>query len=381
MTFAATEFPTSPAVFAPHFPVEESVESLVARAQNGDEGALEQVMSQFAPLIGSRVQRLWTALQSRLSGTQWDDVQSQVRLSFLTRLRSFAPQRGVYFPVYISRMIDLDCQAWLRSQHSRETPWSQLSENDDIEYSMEERSGEIDAFSQDANWQLEQAVSLRAALGVLTQAQRETVWNCCVLGKTEVAFAAELKISRSAVRNRLAGALSKMRAFFDDENQDGALGELTNLAARSGRSAPRETALQRDFWIGRIAMAKDEKRPDLVGVGTGKPVLLQGVFDFPATGLRRPELLAPRLSYTIPTHCVAGIRYLRVGVQCESLVCISTVVNGDVHRLIPVAANSTVHVSMAIVEPIIAGSQIEIHVACDSAGIAVIDLGILQMPT
>ncbi|HVF85810.1 MAG TPA: hypothetical protein VM821_07490, partial [Abditibacteriaceae bacterium] len=95
----------------------ENIEEIVARAQGGDESALENAMSQFGPLIGSRVQRLWTALQSRLSGVEWDDVQSQVRLSFLTRLRDFQPERGVYFAHYIVRMIDLDCQAWLRSQY------------------------------------------------------------------------------------------------------------------------------------------------------------------------------------------------------------------------------------------------------------------------
>jgi RNA polymerase sigma factor (sigma-70 family) len=375
------------------FSREESIEEIVARAQSGDERALEHAMSQFEPLIGSRVQRLWTALQSRLSSVEWDDVQSQVRLSFLTRLRDFQPARGVYFAHYIARMIDLDCQAWLRTQRQRETPWSQLSDRYDdesgdnslenstwdsaIEYSFAARNGE----EVDPTAQLEQAVSLRAALATLTQAQREVVWSCCVVGKTEVAVAQELNISRSAVRNRLAGALSKLRAYFSgDESSVGEPDEIAMLAARTGRASPRGKELEHDFWIGREMMAKHEKRPDLVGIGTGKPIFLQGVFAFEATGLNKPELLSPKLSYTVPKGCVAGLRYLRVGVQCDSLVCISTFVNGDLHRLIPVAANSTVHISLAIVEPLIAGSQIEIHVASDSPGTAIIDAGCLQMP-
>ena len=127
-------------------------------------------------------------------------------------------------------------------------------------------------------------------------------------------------------------------------------------------------------------MARDERRPDLVGVGAGRPVLLQGVFDFAATGLKTPELLSPKLSYTVPAGCVVGIRFVRAGVSCEKMAYLSTVVNGDVHRLFPIAANSTMHVSLAIVEPIIAGSQIEIHIAAEAPGTAIVDIGCLQMP-
>ena len=372
------------------FSEEESIEKVVTCAQGGDEAALDELLSLFAPLLRSRVQKLWIVLQSRLSGVEWDDVHAQVRLFFLMRFRSYQPERGVYFALYISRMLDFDGRAWLRQQHHKETPWSQLGlENDDssdeIEYSMrfEYSNRAENGAAIDPTEQLEQAVSLRAALATLTEAQREVVWRCCVLGKTEHEAATEFGISRSAVRNRLAGALTKMRAFFNDENApnaDEAKQALSGLAARTGRVTAHEKERQREFWVGRLNMAKDEKRPDLVGIGTGKPIFLQGVFSFEATGLRHPQLLSHKLSYTVPPHCVAGIRYLRVGIQCESLVCISTVVNGDPHRLIPVAPNATVHVPMAIVEPIIAGSQIEIHIASDNPGTAVIDVGCLQMP-
>ncbi len=370
--------------FARCFPAEDSIEAMVARAQKGDQAALERLLSQFEPLLRSRVQKLWVILQSRLTGVEWDDVYAQVRLSFLTRLQGFQASRGVYFALYISRMIDWDGRAWLRSQNRYETPWSQLGldndgEDSEIEYSNRTENGE----ASDLTAHLEQAISLRAALATLTDAQRQAVWSCCVLGKTEQEVAAECGISRSAVRNRLAGALTKMRAFFNDEDamEHGATNTaLAGLTARTGRVTTREKERQREFWLGRLNMAKDEKRPDLVGVGIGKPILLQGVFDFEATGLRNPQLLSHKLSYTVPPHCIAGIRYLRAGVQCPSMVCLSTVVNGDLHRLIPVAPNATVYIPMAIVEPIIAGSQIEIHIASDAPGTAIIDVGCLQMP-
>lgn len=127
-------------------------------------------------------------------------------------------------------------------------------------------------------------------------------------------------------------------------------------------------------------MAKDEKRPDLVGVGAGRPVLLQGTFDFPATGLKEPQLLAKKLIYTVPIGHVLGVRYLRVGSVSEGMVAVSTVVNGLPHRIVPCAANDTMHVSFAIVDPIPAGSQIEIHIASQSPGTAILDVGCLQMP-
>jgi len=197
---------------------------------------------------------------------------------------------------------------------------------------------------------------------------------------TEVAAASELGLSRSAVRNRLQGAVERLRFFFE---QDGAVcGVETPIESgtRTGRASPLSGVSPRDYFSWRVHMAKDDRRPDLVGVGAGRPVLLQGVFDFDATGLKTPQLLSPRLRYVVPPGHVAGIRFLRVGVSCEGMVCISTVVNGMPHRLVPVAANSATHIPFAIVEPILGGSEIEIHVASDKPGVAIIDLGCLEMP-
>lgn len=388
---AEYEIATSPVLEAHSY---SEIEDLVSRSQSGDDNATEDLMTRFEPLMRSRAHRLWPTLQSRMSAVEWDDVLSQVRLSFLTRLRDFSPERGVYFSLYITRMIDFDCRAWLRVQSRVETPWSQIASHqgdaqggeDDIEYSMlANSSAEHTLFANgdeiDPTSRLEQAVSLRAALETLTPSQREAIWRCCVLGKTEHEAAGELHISRSAVRNRLEGALSRMRNFFFDADALGDADEnLRNLAARTGRAAPREIELQREFWIGRLTMAKDEKRPDLVGVGVGRPVLLQGVYAFETTGLTKPELLSKKLSYEVPPHCVVGIRYIRVGNKSDGMICVSTVVNGDQHRLIPVAANATIHVPLAIVEPIISGSQIEIHIASEKSGVAIIDCGCLQMP-
>lgn len=368
------------------------VATLVEAAQNGDEAATQALLQGFQPLLRSRMHALWSSIRDGFSTLEWDDVEAQITFLFLSRLHTFQPEKGVYFPHYIERMLDLDARYWLRCQRrGAATPFSQLAPLDE--------GGE--GFDEDAEWpfagavnagfdeapDIERTLALRAALDALPEAQRVLVWQCCVLGRTEASVGAELGISRSTVRNRLEAAIRTMRAFFSEA--DGAIGAAQNADSRpptrTGR-APTQTTNNRvilarqQFWEGLILMAKDEKRPDLVGVGAGRPVLLQGTFDFPATGLKKPALLSKKLTYTVPQGHVLGVRYLRVGSVSDGMIAVSTVVNGMPHRIVPCASNATTHVSFAIVEPFVAGSQIEIHIASQFDGIAIIDVGCLQMP-
>ena len=263
---------------------------------------------------------------------------------------------------------------WLRSQRrSVAVPFSQ----------MEPMGGHSEEDGVDADWWLEtrreesldEAVSeslvLRQAMASLTPAQRQVVELCCLRALSEEAAARTLGISRSAVRNRLAAALATLRTYLEVDADDPYLPTRTG---RRGRSRIEE------FVGWRNAMNRDEKRPDLVGVGAGKPILLQGTFDFEATGIRSAVLLSEKLRYVVPAGHVAGLRFFRAGVSCGKMVCLSTVVNGLTHRLIPIAPNSSSHISFAIVEPLPAGSEIEIHIASDEPGLAIVDVGGLLMP-
>ena len=378
---------------APELPRDFALQARVAAAQNGDSAATEALLEQFRPLLRSRIHGMWILVREELSTLEWADIESQMTLIFLTRLHAFDATKGVFFPHYIERMLEWDARTWLRAQRrGQATPFSQLG-------LMSEEDADLDdllpAAPDDEARDVERVLGLRAALDDLPPAQRVVVWGCCVLGKTEMQMARELGLSRSAVRNRLESALVKMRAFFGSTQE----GTRTGRARPEGceppakaNSAPVEgeklesnnrrhsSTPFREFWSSLSAMAKDEKRPDLIGVGAGRPVLLQGTFDFPATGIKTPDLLSPKLTYTVPAGHVAGVRYVRVGVMCDKMTVISTVVNGLPHRLIPVAANDTAHAPFAIVEPIVAGSQIEIWVASDAPGIAIVDIGVLQMP-
>ena len=366
----------------------EELARLIEGAQSGSQDDASEMLARFRPLLRARMHWLWQAIREDFSSLEWGDVEAQVHALFLSRLQRFRLEGGVFFPHYIARLLDLDSRDWLRRQRkSAATPFSQLysvcEDADELDFwvgqSVPARSSAHDGREGDISGRVDDIVSIREALHLLSPAQREVIERCYARGMSEEQAALDLDISRSAVRNRLHGAIERLRAFF---GADGALcgAPAVSPGTRTGRASSSAPSSPLDLVMWRMDMAKDDRRPDLVGVGAGRVVLLQGVFDFPATGLKAPQLLSPRLRYVVPPHSVAGIRFVRLGVTCESMVCISTVVNGMPHRLFPIAPNSAAHIPFAIVEPLVAGSEVEIHVASDKAGTVVIDVGCLEMP-
>ncbi|MDF2440896.1 MAG: hypothetical protein JWN98_1880 [Abditibacteriota bacterium] len=287
---------------------------LIERAQGGDNACVEALLQKFRPLLRSRMHWLWIKLREEMTGVEWADVEAQVQVIFIARLQEFRSEQGVFFPHYIARMLDFDTRHWLRTQRrGSAVPFSQLhnasEDDDDYEWWLRGQSHES------ATPETDQSVSMQDALKVLSDAQRDVVWRCCVQGHSEVAVATQLGVSRSAVRNRLQSTLSHLREFF---GEPGALvgsiplNDQSVPVTRTGRRVSRAVLAHYAFWIWRMSMSRDEKRPDLVGVGSGQPVLMQGVFDFQATGLKTPQLLSPKLRYIVPAGYVAGIRLLYV---------------------------------------------------------------------
>ncbi|HEX8463316.1 MAG TPA: sigma-70 family RNA polymerase sigma factor [Abditibacterium sp.] len=358
-------------ISAPFSPLID-LEARICDAQAGDELATEALLEQFRPLLRSRMHYLWGVVREGFSSLEFADVEAQITFLFLSRLHTFRVDAGIYFPHYIEKMLGYDSLSWVRQQRrGAAVPFSQLAPMEDDDCDAEDWL--FEGLAVEESRDIERNMALQAALEALPAPQREVVWRCCVLGRTEARVAQELGLSRSAVRNRLEAAIAKMRAFFGDAEGTTRTGRSSGKPTTPGD--PREA-----FWEFLKTMAKDEKRPDLVGVGAGRPVLLQGTFDFPETGIKTPQLLSKKLTYTVPPGFVLGVRYLRVGTVSTGMTAISTVVNGLPHRIVPCAANAAMHVSFAIVDPIPAGSQIEIHVASQAPGTAIIDVGCLQMP-
>lgn len=112
-------------------------------------------------------------------------------------------------------------------------------------------------------------------------------------------------------------------------------------------------------------------------VNEGQPVLLQTVTTFEGQGLDRP--LPVGLTYTVPAGRTAGMFYFRGGSTVGGMVNISVLRDGGVMRYFPVASNSVIHVSLAIVEELPAGARIDIAAAGEGSGSLILDIGYLEV--
>lgn len=112
-------------------------------------------------------------------------------------------------------------------------------------------------------------------------------------------------------------------------------------------------------------------------VSEGKPVLLQTIVTFEGRGLDQPQPLG--LTYTVPRGKTAGMFYFRAGSTVSGMVNVSVLRNGKLMRYFPVAANNAMHVSLAIVEELPAGTTIEVHAAGEGSGTLILDIGYLEV--
>jgi hypothetical protein len=112
-------------------------------------------------------------------------------------------------------------------------------------------------------------------------------------------------------------------------------------------------------------------------VSEGEPVLLQTLTVIAGRGLDAPEPLG--LSYTVPHERTAGMFYFRAGSSVSGMVNVSVMRDGKLMRYFPVAPNSAIHVSLAIVEELPAGTRIDILAAAEGSGTLILDIGYLEI--
>jgi assimilatory nitrate reductase catalytic subunit len=125
--------------------------------------------------------------------------------------------------------------------------------------------------------------------------------------------------------------------------------------------------------------------PDIAPVITStdaQPVYLQGVFPFMGNGLLQPGLLHPDLRVTMPPGRYSRLAYFRAGNAADTLIYLSVLVGGKVHRYFPIGPQSHTHVALAIRESFPAGTRIEIHLAAPDGvlGTVIVDAGLVTMP-
>jgi assimilatory nitrate reductase catalytic subunit len=112
-------------------------------------------------------------------------------------------------------------------------------------------------------------------------------------------------------------------------------------------------------------------------VSEGQPVLLQTLTVIEGSGLDAPQPLG--LSYTVPRERTAGMFYFRAGSSVSGMVNISVMRDSKLMRYFPVAPNSAIHVSLAIVEELPAGTRIDILAAAEGSGTLILDIGYLEV--
>jgi len=112
-------------------------------------------------------------------------------------------------------------------------------------------------------------------------------------------------------------------------------------------------------------------------MGEGTPVLLQTITTFEGRGLLEPQALD--LRYRVPAGCIAAMLYFRAGSTVSGMVNVSITRNGQLLRYFPLAANSAMHVSLAIVEEHPAGALLEVWAAGEGSGMLILDIGYLEV--
>ncbi|HYF64934.1 MAG TPA: hypothetical protein VD886_19065 [Herpetosiphonaceae bacterium] len=112
-------------------------------------------------------------------------------------------------------------------------------------------------------------------------------------------------------------------------------------------------------------------------MGEGTPVLLQTITVFEGRGLTEPQALG--LRYAVPPGRCAGMLYFRAGSTVSGMVNISITRDGALLRYFPLAADSAMHVSLAIVEEHPAGSLLEVWAAGEGSGMLILDIGYLEV--
>ncbi|NMO92011.1 hypothetical protein HH311_19730 [Actinomycetospora sp. TBRC 11914] len=111
------------------------------------------------------------------------------------------------------------------------------------------------------------------------------------------------------------------------------------------------------------------------------PRFLQGAFAFEGQGLEKPAPLHPSLTYTVPEGVTGQVLYVRAGNSSDELAVVVLVFDGAPARWLPVGAKADMHVSLRVVEDLLAGSTVEVHFAAPTgtAGTLVVDCGLVEV--
>jgi hypothetical protein len=111
------------------------------------------------------------------------------------------------------------------------------------------------------------------------------------------------------------------------------------------------------------------------------PRFLQGFFTFEGKGFDVPLLLDPSLRYIVPAGAITQPVYFRGGNSSAEMISVVLMCDGAPMRYFPIAAKGSLHVSLRVVEDLIADTVLELFVAAPAevTGTAVVDLGLIEI--
>lgn len=113
---------------------------------------------------------------------------------------------------------------------------------------------------------------------------------------------------------------------------------------------------------------------------TSSAHFIQGVYHYTGHGLDKPvPLLGCR--YVVPPGATAQPVYFRGGNSADDMICVTLMRDGETMRLFPLGAKNSCHVSLRVVEDLLADTVLELHVAAPDgcAGTVVVDLGLVEV--
>jgi hypothetical protein len=111
------------------------------------------------------------------------------------------------------------------------------------------------------------------------------------------------------------------------------------------------------------------------------PRFLQGVFEFEGKGLDTPVPIDASLRYVVPPGSTTQPVYFRGGNSIEEMVTVVLVRDGAPMRYFPIAARGATHVSLRVVEDLLADTVLELFVAAPAgvSGTVIVDLGLVEI--
>ena len=111
------------------------------------------------------------------------------------------------------------------------------------------------------------------------------------------------------------------------------------------------------------------------------PRFLQGFFTFDGKGFDNPFLLDSSLRYVVPPGVTTQPVYFRGGNSTDEMITIVLMRDGTPMRYFPIAAKGATHVSLRVVEDLLADTVLELYIAApaDVGGTVLVDLGVVEV--